>query len=434
MKTDVETLGPTRVKLTVEVPFDELRPSVDAAYKKISQQVRVKGFRPGRVPPALIDRQVGRGLVLEEAVNEALPRFYGDAVRERDVRAIGRPEVEVTEFTDGAQLVFTAEVDVRPELVLPAYGELTVTVEPAEPTEAEIDEQLAGMRDRFATLSTVERPAADGDYVTIDVSGIVDGEPVEELASSGMSYLVGSGTLIDGLDAAIIGRQAGEQATFETALRDGRTAAVEVTVRSVKEKELPALDEEFARTASEFDTLEELRADLRERLVRVKRLTQGAQARERALAAVLEGVEVALPERLLEEEITARREALNSQLGQAGITPADYLAGQGRTEESLTEEISQAARESIRSQLVLDEIARREQLDVTEAELSDQVVRRAGRIGMPAQDYARELVAHGQLPVLMAEVLRGKALAFVLEHSQIVDSSGNPVDLAQLTV
>lgn len=433
MKTAVETLGPTRVKLTVEVPFDELRASVDAAYKKLSQQVRVKGFRPGRVPPALIDRQVGRGLVLEEAVNEALPRLYDDAVRDGDVQAIGRPEVAVTEITDGAQLVFTAEVDVRPELSLPDFATLTVTVDPLEPTEAEIEEQLTGMRERFATLTTVERPAEEGDYLTIDVSATADGESVDDLASTGLSYLIGSATLIDGLDAALPGCQAGERVSLPTTLADGRSATVEVSVRSVKEKQLPELNEEFARTASEFDTLDELRADLTERLRRVKRLTQGARARDGALQALLAAVDVAIPERLLEEEISARRSALDRQLQQAGLSMASYLQSQDRTPEQLTEELQASARESIKGQLVLDEIARHEQLEVAEAELSEQVLRRAARVGVAPEEYARELIAHGQLPTLVAEVRQGKALALVLERVQIVDSAGTTLDLQSLT-
>jgi trigger factor len=433
MKSAVETLNPTRVKLTVEVPFDELRPDLDAAYRKIARQIRVKGFRPGKVPPPLIDRQVGRGVILEEAVNEALPRLYGEAVREHEVRPLGHPEVSVTDFADGSQLVFTAEVDVRPPVELPAYDSLEVTVDSVEPTDEEVDQQLDGMRDRFATLSTVERAVQDGDYVTIDVAATVDGTALEDLSATGLSYQVGSGRLVAGLDEAVTGLPAGGEATFDTQLDDGRNASVTVTVRSVKEKDLPRLDDEFAQTASEFDTLDELRADLRTRLSRVKRLTQGGQARDRVLEKLLSLVDIPTPEHVLGDEVGARRRSFDEQLERAGLSMQAYLEGEGRTEEDFAKELEDSAREAIKSQLILDEVARREELAVSEAELSDQVVRRAARVGMSADDYAKELVAHGQVQLLMAELLRGKALAFVLEHAKITDSEGRPVDLDELS-
>lgn len=433
MNTDVETLSPTLVKLTVEVSFDDLRPSLDAAYKKIGQQLRVKGFRPGKVPPAIIDRQVGRAMVLEEAVNEALPRFYGDAVREKDLLALGQPEVEVTQFADGAELVFTAQVEVRPPLELPAYDQLSVQVDSTEPSAEEVAEQLDGMRDRFATLSSVERPAQDGDYVTIDTSATVDATALEELAGTGQSYRVGSEGLIPGLDAALREHSAGETVTFQAELADGRQAAVEVIIRSVREKVLPELDDEFASTASEFDTLEELRADLRQRMGRVKRLSQGLQARDRLLEALLAQVEVPMPEKLLEEEYGARRRAMLAQLEQASLGLEAYLATEELTEAEFESQLKDSAQKAIRSQLVLDEIVRREQLSVTEAELSDQVVRRAAQYGVSADLYARELVNQGQLPALMGELLRAKALAFVLEQATITDPDGERVDLDEIT-
>jgi trigger factor len=303
MKSAVESLSPTRVKLTVEVPFDELKPSLDTAYKKLGQQVRIKGFRPGKVPPRMIDQYVGRGAVLEEAVNEALPRLYGEAVRESEVDILGHPEIEVTQFGDGDQLVFTAEVDVRPEIELPDYDGLPVVVDDAEVGDERVDEQLQNLRDRFATLKGVERPARSGDYVSIDLSAVADGEPIEDAAATNLSYEVGSDSLVGGLDDAIVGLSAAESKEFETQLRSGQrggeAATATVTVKSVKEKEVPALDDDFAQTASEFDTIEELRADISERLSRVGRLQQGVQARDRAVEALLERVEIPMPEHVL---------------------------------------------------------------------------------------------------------------------------------------
>src|SRR5438874_3255979 len=257
MKSAVETLSPTRVKLTVEVPFDELKPSLDSAYKKIGQQVRVKGFRPGKVPPQMIDQYVGRGTVLDEAVQDAIPRLYGAAVRENEVDILGHPEIEVTQFNDGDQLVFTAEVDVRPEITLPDYDGLPVIVDDAEVNDERVEEQLQHLRERFATLKGVERAAQNGDYVSLDLAATADGEPVEDASATNLSYEVGSDSLVSGLDDAIVGLSAGESKEFDTQLRSGRrggeSATTTVTVRSVKQKEMPDLDDDFAQTASEFD-------------------------------------------------------------------------------------------------------------------------------------------------------------------------------------
>jgi trigger factor len=437
MKTAVETLSPTRVKLTVEVPFDELKPSLDSAYRKIGQQVRIKGFRPGKVPPRVLDQYVGRGAVLEEAVNEALPRLYGEAVRDNEVEILGHPDIEVTQFADGDQLVFTAEVDVRPEFELPDYEALPVTVEDAEVSDDELDQQLTGLRERFATLKGVERPAETGDYVSIDLSATIDGEPVDDASASNLSYEVGSDSLVAGLDQAIVGLSAGESKEFETQLRagdrGGEAAAATVTVRSIKTKEVPALDDDFAQTASEFDTIDELRADIRERLGRIRRLQQGVQARDRVLDVLLERVEVPMPEHVLGDEVGYRKRTLDQQLASAGLGKEQYAEMEGKTVEELDAELEDGAKQAIRAQFVLDAIARKEELSVTEAELTDQIVRRAQQTGVRADEYAQQVVNSGQLGSLMAEVLRGKALALVLEHAKITDESGREIDLDSLT-
>jgi trigger factor len=437
MKSAVETLGPTRVKLTVEVPFDELKPALDAAYKKVGQQVRVKGFRPGKVPPRLIDQYVGRGAVLEEAVNEALPGFYGNAVRENEVDILGHPEIEVTKFEDNDELVFTAEVDVRPEITLPEYDGLPVTVDDAEVADEDVDSQLQSLRDRFATLAGVERAAAAGDYVFIDLAATIDGKPVEDAAANNLSYEVGSDSLVAGLDEAIIGLAAGESKEFETQLRagdaGGQTAQATVTVRSVKEKQLPELDDDFAQTASEFDTIAELRADLRDRLTRVKALTQGVQARDRVLEKLLELVDVPMPEHVLHDEVTYREQEFDRQLEAAGLTREVYAEAEGKPVDELTKEIEDNARHAIRAQFVLEAIARKEELSVDEADLTDQIVRRAAQAGVRADAYAQQLVNSGQLGAVMSDILRGKALALVMEKASITDESGRPVDLDALT-
>ncbi|MFL6239242.1 MAG: trigger factor [Actinomycetes bacterium] len=436
METAVESLSPTRVRLTVNVPFEELQPSVAAAYRKIGSQIRVQGFRPGKVPPPVIDRRVGRAAVLEEAVNEALPVFYGKAVEENSIAIIGHPEVEVTEFADGGALAFTAEVDVRPDFELPDYHGVAVTVDNADLTDEEVDEQLSSLRERFATLSGVDRPAQEHDFVTIDLRAEVDGTEVSDAAATGLSYEIGDDDLIAGLDTALIGLSEGESKTFATELSQGeyagKKADVTVTVRGVRVKQVPDLDDDFAQTASEFDSIDELRADVRTRLERIRRLEQGMQARDRTIEALLGGTEVPLPENVVAEEVEWRQQSFGAQLQQAGLTKEQYFDFEQRTQDDVDKEIAQGAQQSVKAQFVLDAIADREQIQVTEAELGEQIVRRASRAGLAPDDYARRLVDSGGVAGLLGETRRAKALAHVLEQAVVTDASGRPVDLDAL--
>ena len=436
MKSAVESLSPTRIKLTVEVPFEELRPSVDAAYKKIARQVAVPGFRRGKVPPPVIDQRVGREAVLDEAVNDALPQFYLQALEENDVQPLSQPAVDVTGFADGQELAFSAELDVRPAIELPEYTGVEVSVPDATPSDDDIEEQVQALRERFATLTTVERAAQDGDFVTIDLAASKDGAAIEEAQATGMSYKVGSGTMLDGLDESLLGLEAGGSATFASTLAGGDLAGqpvdVEVRVHAVKEQDLPELDDDFAQSASEFDTVEELRADLRTRLERGKRLEQAAAARDAVLEALLAKMEVPLPEGAVDEEVTARRESIRQQLTYAGMTEAKYLESEGQSEEDFATEMESRVRASLAAQFVLDEIAKKEELSVAEQELTEHLVRRATQAGVQPQDFVQQVVQSGQVPALVAEVVRGKALALVVEAAKVTDESGSPVELKNL--
>ncbi len=436
MKSTIETLSPTRVRLAVEVPFDELAPSLDKAYKNIAKQVRVPGFRPGKAPARIIDQRVGRAVVLDEAVQDAIPRAYADAVRDNAVRAVGQPEIELTRLDDGESLAFTAEVDIRPDVVLPDVGAFSVTVDDVAVAEQEIDERLDALRERFGVLRGVDRPVAEGDYVSIDLLATIDGDELPGGSTTGMSYEVGGGDLMAGLDEALAGAVAGEQRTFRTELvageQAGRTADVAVTVRSVKEKELPELDDDFAQTASEFDTLDELRADLRTRLEQVKQLEQGVQARDRVLAALLAATEVPLPESAVQSEVEWREHDIGHQLENAGMSIEDYLGMEERSREDFDADLRGSSETAVKTQLVLDAVAEREQLGVSEADLTQHVVSQASRLGLSPQDYADQMAQAGNLSALVAEVRRGKALAYVLEQATVTDSSGRPVDLGAL--
>ena len=436
MQSSVETLSPTRVKLTVEAPFDELKPELDKAYKTIGAQVKVQGFRPGKVPPRILDQRVGRGVVLEEAINEAIPRLYGQAVELEKVVPVNRPEIEVVELDDPVKLAFTAEVDIRPDFELPAFDALSVTVDDVVVSDADVDEQLDGLRERFASLAPVERAAVDGDYVSLDLVATVDGAEVPGGTAQGLSYEVGSGTLLDGIDEAVRGASAGDARSFQTQLvagdLEGKTADVAVTVRSVNERVLPEANDEWAQTVAGFDTLEALRDDIRTRVDRVKRLEQGVQARDKVLEALLAAVDLPLPESVVEAEVAWRTQTTDDQLAQAGQTKEAFLADAGKTEEEWDAELRSGAEESVKSQLVLDAVADAEELQISDAELNDQLIRRAARAGLAPQEYANRLVATGAVPGLVAEVRRGKALATVMESATIKDASGNEVDLEQL--
>jgi len=436
MKAVKEDLSPTRVRLTVEVPFDELKPSVDAAYKKLAGQVRVQGFRPGKVPPRILDQRVGRGTVLSEALEDAVPKFYSAAVTEQQVHILGRPELGVTSFKDGEPLVFTAEVDVRPDVVLPEYDKLPITVDTARVTDADLDEQLQSMRERFAVLEGVARPVETGDFVSIDMAAHIAGEPVPDASTTGLSYEVGSEGLVPGLDEALIGMAEGAASTFTSSLvegpKKGADAQVSVTVLSVKTKVLPALDDEFATTASEFDTLAELTDDLRARLRRGRQLQQGMAARDKVLEVLLERVDLALPQAAVDAEIEARMHSLSHQLQNAGLTLEGYLADEERPREDFDAEVRSSAEQAVKASLLLDALARNEEIGVDDAELTEQVVSRAQRAGMDPQAYADQLVQSGQIPALAGELVRGKALALVLESAVITDTDGASVDLQAL--
>ncbi|MGP3923059.1 trigger factor [Streptomyces sp. 8N616] len=434
MKSAVETLNPTRVRLTVEVPFEELKPSLDAAYKKINQQVTVPGFRKGKVPARVIDQRFGRGAVLEEAVNDALPKFYTEAVNEGDLNPLGQPEVDITELKDNELLAFTAEVDVRPSIEIPDFSGIEVEVDAIEVSDEEVEKSVEQLRERFAATSPVERAAAEGDVVTLDLEASVEGEVLEDGVAKGVSYTIGSGELLDGIDEAVTGLEAGGSATFTSELKGGsaagKEAEVKVDVTAVAVRELPELDDDFAQLASEFDTLEELKADSRKRLEQSKKYEQATQAQEKVLDALIGLVEVPIPEKLLEDEIGTRKHNLeHHQLGQMGLDLEAYLKIQEKSAEEFEAELKEQAEKGIKTQFVLDELVSREQLSVGQEELTEHLMRRAQSSGMSPDQFAQAVVEGGQVPMLVGEVARGKALALVVEAATVKDTNGEAVDL-----
>jgi trigger factor len=437
VKSTVERLSPTRVRINVEVPFDELKPDFDRAYKKIAQQVRVPGFRPGKVPARIIEARLGRGVVLEEVVNGAVPAKYSEAVTAaEDLTPIGRPDIEVTEIADNDKLSFKAEVDVRPQIDLPDLASLAVSVDDVEVADDDVQEQLENLRARFGTLTGVERPAQQDDFVLVDLSATVDGEPVEDATTTGFSYQVGQGGLIDGIDEAITGLSAGEERTFTTKLVAGeyadRDAEVTVKVTAVKERQLPEADDEFAQLASEFDTLDELTADLRERLGRVRRMEQVTQARDKVLDALVEATDVPLPETVVQAEIDSALHDAVHPFDHDEAKFEEFLVSQGRTREQFDTETKEAAEKSVRTRLVLDALADREKTTVSEQELTERIVFQAQQYQMQPEEFVRRIQEAGQLGAVYSDVRRSKALIAAVRAATVTDASGSAVDMSDL--
>ncbi|MGN6425260.1 MAG: trigger factor [Leifsonia sp.] len=420
MKTTVEKLSPTRTKLTISVTPEELKPSINHAYEHIAEQVTIPGFRKGKVPPPIIDQRVGKAAVLEHAVNEGLDGFYRRAVEENDVRPLGRPEADITEWPNekdfSGDLLLTIEVDVRPEVTLPAFDDITITVDAAEVGVDDVEEELDRLRSRFGTLVTVDRPAKKGDFAQIDLVAVIGGEEVDTAAN--ISYEIGSGELIDGIDEALETLTAGETTTFEAPLmggdHEGENAQITVTLNAVKERELPEADDDFAQIASEFDTIGELRQSLRTQVERAKAFGQGTAARDQLVDKLLELVEIPVPEQLVEDEVHR------------------HLEQENRLEDDVHRaEVKESSEKTFRTQILLDEVAQGEDIKVSQDELTQYLVQGAAQYGMDPNEFVKILSENGQIPSMVGEVARNKALAVILGKVEVVDTNGAKVDLTE---
>lgn len=422
MKTSVDQITPTHVKLTINVTPEELKPYLDGAYRTIAGQVQVPGFRKGKVPNALIDQRVGREVVLDQAINDGLDNFYQQALAETGLLPLGRPSADVTATPEVADfsgdLVVDIEVDVRPEVELAEWKGLELEVAAAEVTDEDVDAEIEELRARFGTLKTVDRPIENGDFATIDLVARIDGETIDE--ANGLSHEVGSGELLEGTDEALLTLTAGEETTFESTLlggdHAGKTAEITVTVQSVKERELPEVDDEFAQLASEFDTVDEMRADLREQAAKKKTFDQVDEARGKAIEALLEANEVPVPEQMIEEEVARHLE-------QEGKDADDPHAAEVREE----------AQKSFRQQVILDEIIKAEKVEVEQNEFTEFLFQQSMQYGVSPQQFVEIMQQNNQMPQLVGEVARSKAILYVLEAAKIVDTEGNAVDISEFT-
>ena len=416
--TTVEKLSPTRVKLHISVTPDELKPSIAHAYEHIAQDIQIPGFRKGKVPAPIIDQRVGRGAVIEHAVSEGLDGFFREAVTANEVRTVGRPAAEVIEWPNekdfSGDLKVEVEVDVRPEFDLPELKDVTVEIEPVATDDAAIDAELDRLRGRFGTLVTVDRPAKTGDFVELNLVATIDGTEIDR--AEGVSYEVGSGELLQGIDEAIDSLTAGEDTTFRSTLvggdHAGDEAEVSVSVTAVKERELPDADDDFAQMASEFDTIAELRDSLVERLAEQSVYVQGAAARDKLVDALIAAVEIPVPAQLVEDEVHA------------------HLEGEGRLEDDAHRaEVTEASEKQFRTQMILDKLAEAHDVQVSQDELTQYLIQSAAQYGMAPQEFVDALQQQNQLPALVGEVARNKALAIALGKVTVVDTDGKPVDL-----
>ncbi|TFC88613.1 trigger factor [Cryobacterium sp. TMT4-31] len=422
MKSTVEKLSPTRAKVTISVTPEELKPSITHAYGHIAEDINIPGFRKGKVPPAIIDQRVGKSAVLEHAVNESLDGFYRKAVDEHKLRPLGRPEADIVEWPSdkdfSGDLQLAIEVDVRPEIDLPVYEGIKLTVDAVEISDDEVTEELNTLRSRFGTLITVDRPATSGDFAQIDLVASVNGVEVDN--ASGISYEVGSGDLIEGIDEALESLTAGETTTFASKLlggdHEGETAEITVTVIAVKERELPTADDDFAQIASEFDTIDELTESLKVQVGRSKVFGQGNQARELLIEQLLSSVEVPIPEAIIADEVHR------------------HLEGENRLEdETHRAEVTEASEKTFRQQILLDTIAEAEKVKVSQDELTQYLIQGASQYGMDPSEFVQALSGNGQIPSMVAEVARNKALAIALGKAEVTDSNGASVDLSEFT-
>ena len=423
MKTAVEKLNPTLAKIEVEVPFAEFKPYLDRTYKNLAGQISVPGFRKGKLPKQLIEQRAGFDYIVEASLNDALNDYYAQALGENELSPLAQPELDVqsqpsTENRE-ADVKLTITVTVRPEIELPNYEGLEIEVDEVEVTAEDEVQALDALRERFGTLKTVERPAADKDFVTIDITAEIDGEQVD--AANDLSYQIGSGTMLDGIDEALTGLSAGEDATFETKLSGGEhageQAVIKVKLSAVKERELPAADDEFAQLASEFDTIDELKEDIKKQVAEAKVAEQGTQARDKVLAKLVELVEIPVPEKVIEDQL---EQHFNNPNAEAGHDTEEHRA-----------EVRENTETAFKNEMVLDAVADKEEVTVDQAEMINYIITMSSQYGMDPNQFAQMLDGSGQAGALVGEVRRSKALAAVLKTAVVKDTKGNVVDLSK---
>lgn len=434
MKATVEPLEGNKVKLSVEVEELEFDRAVEAAIRKIAREVRIPGFRPGKAPRRLVEARIGKDGVRQEAMREALPEYYSEALRQTEVDAIAPPEIDVTSGQEDGPLTFDAVVEVRPHIKLSGYQGLRVTVPSPEPTPDEIAKQIDRLRQPFGELREVDRPIQDGDHVTLDLDGSRDGEPVPGLSAQDYLYEVGTDTLVPGGDDHLRGATKGATLVFDSIVGEADDSPISVTcvVKDVKEMVLPEVTDEWAAEASEFETVAELEADLRQRMGMVKKLQADMAIREEAVKALVEIVDDEVPEALVAPEMERRLHDLAHRLEAQGATIQQYLEATGQAQEQLVADLRSTAIDAIKADLALRALAEAEQLEVTEEDIAAELQSVAERMEQTPEALRRQLELAEQMPAVRSDIRKAKAMGWLMEHVEVVDEEGNVIVRADL--
>jgi len=440
LPSTVEKLSTTRAKLTIEIPFADLKPAIAKAYRDLASQITIPGFRKGHIPAGMIDARLGKGAALSEAVNAMLPDAYAQALESHQLQPLGQPEIEMTKLEEDQSVEFVATVDVVPEFDMPKLGSLAATVEAIEDLDAEVDDKIKILRNRFAQAADVDREARDGDQVRIDLVGSMNGEVLPDAQADGLTYVIGSGEMLDGLDEAVIGAKAGEERTFSSTLlggsQEGNVADITVTVTQVQERTLPEVDDEFAQLVSQFDTVEEMRQDLMVAVQRMAILDQLSLARRQVMDQLLENTSIDLPEGVVNDETQARTSQISEQLKEAGMTLEDYLGRMNDPEAATVEEFTARTRTNvergIRSEILLNRIADEEKVQVTREDLTNFVLQKAQENGTTPDQEIQHMQSHGHMGEWMAQIRQSKALDAVVSKATVKDSNGRVIDMAAI--
>jgi trigger factor len=435
IETTSEPLEKGRVKVRVEVPEKALDASLEGAYRRWAGQMKVPGFRKGKVPRQIIDARVGVEAVRDEALRDALPGFYREALASEGLEAIAPPEIDVVSFEAGTPLVFEATVDVRPEIVVPDLSAIEVEAPSAEVTDADVDEQVDRLRDRFAELETISREARRGDFALIDLKGYRNEELVEGASAPDFLYEVGSRTGPPKLDDELEGNRPGAILKFTDSIPDGQGQADDISftvlLKEVKAKKLPPADDEFAKTVGDFETLEDLKEDLRGRLAQVKENMAEQELRALVLKAFVDHASLEAPEKLVESEFEHRLSHLEEDLGRAGLSLDDYGRQAQLTELEIRRDIREEAAKSVKAELLLEEVARNNEIDVTDEDIGREVAFAAARAERDPKEVAEELISSGRISAVAADIMRKKALDFVVDH---INVTGRTVDKSKATL
>ncbi|QNE90043.1 trigger factor [Corynebacterium incognita] len=432
MKTTVDKLSETRVKLTVNVPFSELEKEIEQAYAAVAQQVSIPGFRKGKAPRQLIDARFGRGPILEQVVNDMLPTRYEQALEENEINPLGQPNIDITKIEDNDVVEFTAELDVRPEIKVPDFSAMSVTVPAVKTDDEAVEKELENLAERFGELKDTKRKMKTGDFAIIDIDVEVDGEKLDEASSEGLTYQIGDDDLIKGLDTALRGMKTDEDAEFTTTIQSGqhkdKEATVKVHVKQSKERKLPDMDDEFAQMASEYDTMDELREATKSQVAENGKAEQAGAIRDEVLKAALAETEFELPTSVVEEQVHNQLHQVLGQLAHDEKALAQLLEAQGTSREEFDKQSREQAEESVRTQLFLDAVAEQESPEVSQQELTDHILFTAQSYGMDPNEFIQQLQSSGQIANLFSDVRRGKALAAAICRVSVTDDEGNKVD------